>query len=142
MTTLPGLPDEYPYRPSSHSWSTDQPSESTAATFPQLLDMETVARWLGTSIRHVRRLVTERKIPYLKIGHFIRFDERDVESWIDRQKVIRLDDAVETGEGSDRRLMVRLPTLTATTDTPPLAERDPCSLSERRSARGDHPPVF
>lgn len=96
MTTLPGLKDEYPYRPSSHPWSNDQPSESTAATtFSQLLDMETVARWLGTSIRHVRRLVTERKIPYLKIGHFIRFDERDVESWIDRQKVIRLDDAVE-----------------------------------------------
>ena len=42
------------------------------------------------------RLVTERKIPYLKIGHFIRFDERDVEAWIDRQKVIRLDNAVET----------------------------------------------
>ena len=96
MTTLPGLSDEYPYRPSSHPRSNDQPSERTAATFPQLLDMETVAGWLGTSIRHVRRLVTERRIPYLKIGHFIRFDERDVESWIDRQKVIRLDDAVET----------------------------------------------
>jgi excisionase family DNA binding protein len=64
--------------------------------FPQLLDMATVARRLGTSIRHVRRLVTERKIPYLKIGHFIRFDERDIETWIDQQRVIRLDNAVET----------------------------------------------
>ena len=54
MTTLSGLSDQYPYHPSSHPWSNDQPSESTAATFPQLLDMETVARWLGTSIRHVR----------------------------------------------------------------------------------------
>ena len=79
MTARPGLSDEYPYRPPSHPWSNDQPSEGAAATFPQLLDMETVARRLGTSIRHVRRLVTERKIPYLKIGHFIRFDERDVE---------------------------------------------------------------
>jgi excisionase family DNA binding protein len=57
--------------------------------------MATVARRLGTSIRHVRRLVTERKIPYLKIGHFIRFDERDIEAWIDQQRVTRLDDAVE-----------------------------------------------
>ncbi len=96
MTARPGLSDEYPYRLPSHLWSNDQPSEGAAETLPQLLDMETVARWLGTSIRHVRRLVTERKIPYLKIGHFIRFDERDVEVWIDRQKVIKLDNAVET----------------------------------------------
>jgi excisionase family DNA binding protein len=58
--------------------------------------MATVAQRLGTSIRHVRRLVTEKKIPYLKIGHFIRFDERDIETWIDQQRVIRLDNAVET----------------------------------------------
>ncbi len=133
MTTLPGLSDEYPYRPSSDPRSNDQPSESTAATFPQLLDMETVARRLGTSIRHVRRLVTERKIPYLKIGHFIRFDERDVESWIDRQKVIRLDDAVETREGSDSSACGEAPTLTAATDTlVRLAERDLSSPSEKR----------
>jgi excisionase family DNA binding protein len=91
-----GLSDQYAYHVPSHPWSNDQPSEGAGATFPQLLDMETVARWLGTSIRHVRRLVTERKIPYLKIGHFIRFDERDVEVWIDRQKVVGLDNAVET----------------------------------------------
>jgi excisionase family DNA binding protein len=90
------LSDQYPYRVPSHPGGNDQPSEGAGATFPQLLDMETVARWLGTSIRHVRRLVTERKIPYLKVGHFIRFDERDVEAWIDRQKVTRLDNAVET----------------------------------------------
>ena len=95
MTTLPGLSDEDSYHPPSHRWSNDQPSEA-ATTFPQLLDMATVARRLGTSIRHVRRLVTERKIPYLKIGHFIRFDERDIETWIDQQRVIRLDNAVET----------------------------------------------
>ena len=96
MTTLPGLSDEDSYHPPSHPWSNDQPSEDAATTFPQLIDMATVARRLGTSIRHVRRLVTERKIPYLKIGHFIRFDERDIETWIDQQRVIRLDNAVET----------------------------------------------
>lgn len=96
MSTLPGLSDEDSSHPPSHPWSNDAPSEDAAATFPQLIDIATVARRLGTSIRHVRRLVTERKIPYLKIGHFIRFDERDVEVWIDRQKVIKLDNAVET----------------------------------------------
>lgn len=88
MATISRLPDEDSYCPPSHSWRTEQRSEDAATTFPQLLDMETVARRLGTSIRHVRRLVTERKIPYLKIGHFIRFDERDIEAWINRQRVI------------------------------------------------------
>jgi excisionase family DNA binding protein len=51
-----------------------------------LLDMEEVSRWLATSPRHVQRLVTERRIPFLKIGHFIRFDEKDVACWIEDQK--------------------------------------------------------
>jgi excisionase family DNA binding protein len=94
MTALSGLPDEDSYHPPSHPWSIDQPSEEPATTFLQLVDMATVARRLGTSIRHVRRLVTERKIPYLKIGHFIRFDECDIEAWIERQRVIGPDDVV------------------------------------------------
>jgi excisionase family DNA binding protein len=94
MTALSGLPDEDSYHPPLHPWSNDKPSEDAATKFPQLLDMETVARRLGTSIRHVRRLVTERKIPYLKIGHFIRFDESDIEAWIDRQRVIGPNDLV------------------------------------------------
>ena len=98
MTTLPELSDEGSYHPPSRPWSNEQPSEDPATTFMQLIDMATVARRLGTSIRHVRRLVTERKIPYLKIGHFIRFDERDIEEWIDRQRVIGLDHAVKTRE--------------------------------------------
>lgn len=52
----------------------------------RLLDMEDVARWLATSPRHVQRLVTERRIPFLKVGHFVRFDEKDVASWIEDQK--------------------------------------------------------
>ena len=94
MTALTGLSDENSYRQPSHPWSNDQPCEDASATFPQLIDMETVAQRLGTTLRHVRRLVTERKIPYLKIGHFIRFDACDIETWIDRQRVIGPDDVV------------------------------------------------
>jgi excisionase family DNA binding protein len=49
--------------------------------------MKEVACWLGTSVRHVQRLVTERRVPYLKVGHFIRFDSLDVARWIEAQKV-------------------------------------------------------
>jgi excisionase family DNA binding protein len=52
-----------------------------------LLDIPTVARVLGTSVRHVRRLVLDKRIPYIKIGGLIRFDPSDVQEWIDGRKV-------------------------------------------------------
>ena len=52
-----------------------------------LLDMNGVATWLGTSHRHVRRMVAERRIPIVKVGRFVRFDEHEVEHWIDDQRV-------------------------------------------------------
>lgn len=58
-----------------------------------LLDIAGVATRLAVSERFVRRLVFERRIPFLKIGHFIRFDARDVERWI---AAARVDDARAT----------------------------------------------
>ncbi len=42
-----------------------------------------VADALGVDIRHVRRLVHERRIPYIKWGHLLRFDPTDITTWID-----------------------------------------------------------
>ena len=33
---------------------------------PELIDIDTLALRLGDSVRHIRRLVAERRIPYLK----------------------------------------------------------------------------
>ena len=38
---------------------------------------------LGVDVRHVRRLVHERRIPYIKWGHLLRFDPVDIAAWID-----------------------------------------------------------
>jgi len=48
-----------------------------------LLTMDEVAFRLGTSLRHVRRLVAERRIPIVKVGRFVRFDAHAVEHWVD-----------------------------------------------------------
>jgi excisionase family DNA binding protein len=48
-----------------------------------LLDVNEVADRLGVTVRHVRRLVFERRIPYLKWGRLLRFDERDIGDWLD-----------------------------------------------------------
>ena len=47
-----------------------------------LLDIEDVATRLNISVRHVRRLVAERRIPYLKLGNLLRFDPQQINDWL------------------------------------------------------------
>jgi excisionase family DNA binding protein len=44
---------------------------------PKLLTMDELAERLGVTHRHVRRLVAERRVPFLRVGRFIRFDRQD-----------------------------------------------------------------
>ncbi|MCP4959211.1 MAG: helix-turn-helix domain-containing protein, partial [bacterium] len=46
----------------------------------QLLTIDEAAERLNVSVRFVRRLVAERRVPYLKIGKFVRFDQDDLDS--------------------------------------------------------------
>lgn len=50
---------------------------------PPLLSIGEVALRLNVQTRHVRRLVAERRIPYIKWGHLIRFDPDEFERWLD-----------------------------------------------------------
>ena len=52
-----------------------------------LLDVDRLAARLGVTVRFVRRLVEERRIPYLKIGRLVRFDPVEVERWINTTRV-------------------------------------------------------
>lgn len=49
----------------------------------KLLDYQQLSDWLNDSVRHLRRLVAENKIPYLKVGHYIRFDPAQIARWLD-----------------------------------------------------------
>jgi len=57
-----------------------------ATMVPELIDIETLAHLLGDSVRHVRRLVAERRVPYLKVGHFVRFDPAEIVEWLDSSR--------------------------------------------------------
>jgi excisionase family DNA binding protein len=59
----------------------DRPDRPTE--LPRLLDITTLATHLGVNARHIRRLVAERRIPYIKWGHLIRFDPDEIAGWID-----------------------------------------------------------
>ncbi len=50
---------------------------------PQLLTIDQLAERLGVSIRHIRRLIAERRVPYLKVGWLVRFDPAEIASWLD-----------------------------------------------------------
>lgn len=52
----------------------------------RLLNISEVAETLGVDVRHVRRLVHERRIPYIKWGHLLRFDPTEIEGWIDTHR--------------------------------------------------------
>jgi excisionase family DNA binding protein len=54
---------------------------------PSLLDIAGVAERLGVTVRHVRRLVAERRIPFVKWGRRLRFDPVEIDAWIDRHRV-------------------------------------------------------
>jgi excisionase family DNA binding protein len=55
-------------------------------TLPRLLTIEQLADHLGSTPRHVRRLVAERRVPYLKVGRFVRFDPVEIATWLDDQR--------------------------------------------------------
>ena len=68
-----------------------RPASKTGA-FPVLIDITTVAKLLTVDVRFVRRLVFERRIPYLKLGTHLRFDVAEVAAWLDEQRVDMEDD--------------------------------------------------
>jgi excisionase family DNA binding protein len=53
---------------------------------PQLVDITTVAKILGVEPRHIRRLVHERRIPFIKWGHLVRFDLGEIGDWLDHNR--------------------------------------------------------
>ena len=59
---------------------------TTDQTPPRLLAIDETAALLGVEVRHVRRLVHERRIPYIKWGHLLRFDPAELTAWIDAHR--------------------------------------------------------
>ena len=54
---------------------------------PAVLTIEQAAEYLATSVRHVRGLIYERRIPYSKVGRFPRFMKDDLDAWLASTRV-------------------------------------------------------
>jgi len=51
-----------------------------------LIDIDTAATMLADTPRHIRRLIHERKIPHIKVGHFVRFDVAELDAWLEANR--------------------------------------------------------
>lgn len=60
---------------------------TTTETVPRLLTIDQLAEQLGITTRHVRRLIAERRVPYLKVGKLARFDPAEIAGWLDGRRV-------------------------------------------------------
>lgn len=52
-----------------------------------LVDIDGAAEHLAVTPRFVRRLVAQRRVPYLKVGKFVRFDTADLDAWLEACRV-------------------------------------------------------
>mgnify|MGYP002630922152 CR=1 FL=1 len=52
-----------------------------------LLDIDGAADHLNVSPRFIRRLVAQRRVNYLKIGKFVRFDQDELDEWVQQQRI-------------------------------------------------------
>jgi len=53
-----------------------------------LLDIKEAADRLGTTERHIRALIADRKIAYIKVGRLIRFDPKSLDEWIEANTIM------------------------------------------------------
>lgn len=54
---------------------------------PTLHDIASAAERLGVTQRWMRRAVAERRVPFVKVGRYVRFAEEDLQAYIDTQRV-------------------------------------------------------
>ena len=61
--------------------------EQRLATERRLIDIEAVSEQLGVCIKTVYGWIHMRRIPFVKIGRLVKFDPKDIETWITERKV-------------------------------------------------------
>lgn len=53
----------------------------------RLLDVEGAAEYLSVTPRFIRRLVAERRLPFVKLGRHLRFDTADLDRFINAGRI-------------------------------------------------------
>ncbi len=57
------------------------------AALPRLLTLKQAAEELGVKLATLRTAIWNGELPQVRIGRSVRVDRRDLEAWLERQKV-------------------------------------------------------
>lgn len=53
----------------------------------RLLSIREVAAYTGLSVHTLYAMVSQRRIPFVKMGRLTKFDRKAIDTWIDRHSV-------------------------------------------------------
>jgi excisionase family DNA binding protein len=56
----------------------------------RLLDIKEVAAYTGLSVHTLYTMVSQRRIPYVKMGRLVKFDLELLDKWIRQQTVMTM----------------------------------------------------
>jgi excisionase family DNA binding protein len=73
----------------THPQPSDAHPEQRPPVPSDLLNITEAAEHLGTPVRFIRRLIAERRIPFYKIGRYVRIDPADLDRFIQEGRVER-----------------------------------------------------
>jgi excisionase family DNA binding protein len=62
-------------------------SGPSAPTRGRPLTLPEAAAYLNVAERYMRRLVTDRRIPYFKVGRLLRFSAEDLDAFLERGRI-------------------------------------------------------
>ena len=60
--------------------------------FEKLMAIKEVAKLLNVKISWLRSAIFRREIPYIKVGNHVRFQEKDLLDWPEKNKVHGLEE--------------------------------------------------
>lgn len=74
-------------KPSYHNVDLELTQQQGREGAAPLLDITGAADRLGVPRSFIRRLVLERRVPYFKVGKYVRFEAVDLEDWLASRRV-------------------------------------------------------
>jgi excisionase family DNA binding protein len=64
---------------------------ATQINTPELMTLEQAGEYTSTSLRFMRRLVSERRIPVTRLGRHVRIQRQVLDAWIEQSTQPALD---------------------------------------------------
>jgi excisionase family DNA binding protein len=54
----------------------------------KFLTVKEVSGYIGIATDTIYTMVSQRRIPYVKVGRLVKFDQSDLDSWLKQHKVM------------------------------------------------------